>query len=149
MKKQGLKIFLMFCVLAILAVLPVRAQFSNEQTATIPFSFNVGGKTFPAGQYNVKRLNPQSDKAALAITSVDGRMSRVVLTTPILANSVQESAKLIFNRYGGQYFLAQVWTPADATGLELPKSRSEREWARNVGEHAPERVAIALNARRR
>ena len=149
MKKQSLRIFLMFCVLAIVAVSPVEAQSSNEQTATIPFSFNVGGKTFPAGEYSVKRLNPQSDNAALAITSIDGRMSKVVLTTPVLASRVQESAKLIFNRYGEQYFLAQVWTPADATGLELPKSRSEREWARNAGEHAPERKAIALNARRK
>lgn len=149
MKKQSLRIFLMFCILAILAVSPVEAQSSKEQTAVIPFSFNVGGKTFPAGEYRVERLNPQSDKAALAITSADGRMSKVVLTTPVVANRAQESAKLIFNRYGEQYFLAQVWTTADSTGLELPKSRSEREWARNVGEHAPERKAIALNARRR
>jgi hypothetical protein len=149
MKNYSLRIFLMFSFLAILTTASAYAQSSNEQTANIPFSFIVGSKTFPAGEYKVVRLNPQSDKAALAIKSADGRLNKIVLTTPIQANEVSERAKLIFNRYDDQYFLVQVWTPADNTGLELPKSRSERTLARHAGENRAERVAIALGARRR
>lgn len=149
MKKQSLRIFLIFGLLAILAPLSAHAQSSKELTANIPFSFNVADKTFPAGEYSVTRLNPQSDKAALAIKSVDGRMSKVVLTNTVWADKAQATAKLIFNRYGDQYFLSQIWTIADNTGLELPKSRNERTLARNAGERAPERTTIALNASRK
>jgi cytolysin (calcineurin-like family phosphatase) len=148
MKKQHLRIFLMFSVLLILAAMSVHAQSSNRQTANIPFSFNVDGKTFSAGLYSVTRLNPQSDKAALAIKSADGNMSKVVLTVPVQAGEAQESAKLVFSRYGEEYFLSQVWTPADNTGLELPKSRAEKTLARNI-KAAPERTTIALNSHRR
>jgi hypothetical protein len=149
MKKQSLRIFLMFGLLAILAISSAHAQSVSEMTANIRFSFTIADKTFPAGEYSVTRLNPASDKAALMIKSADGRMSKIVLTVPIQAGRAQESAKLIFNRYGEQYFLAQVWTPADNTGLELSRSRAERSLARNAGQHEPERTTVALNSRRK
>jgi hypothetical protein len=149
MKKQVLRIFLIFGVFAILAASPASAQTSQAQTADVPFGFSVGGKTFPAGHYSVTRLNPQSDKAALLIKSMDGRLSKIVLTTPIQAARAQEKARLVFSRYEDQYFLSEVWTPATNTGLELPKSRSERSLARHAGDKRGERVAIALNTRRR
>ena len=149
MKKQSLRIFLMLCVLAITAVSSAQAQSASELTATIPFSFTAGSKTFPAGEYRVERLNPRTDPAALAIKSADGRMSRIVLTTPVQGAETQQSAKLVFVRYGEQYFLAQIWTLGDKAGHELPKSRNERMLARNAGEKPTERVAIALNTRRR
>jgi hypothetical protein len=149
MKKQSLRIFLMCSVVAILAVSSARAQSISEQTADIPFSFTIGDKVFPAGEYSVRRLNLASDKIVLMIQSTDGRMSRIVQTTPVEGARPKEQSRLFFNRYGDQYFLAQVWTVGDRTGLELRRSRSERTLALSVGEHAPERQAIALNPRRR
>ncbi len=149
MKKQNFRILLMLGLLSIIAVSSAHAQSNNEQQANIPFSFTIAGQIFPAGEYRVTRLNPQSDKAALAIKSVDGRMSRIVLTMPVQSGKPQETAMLVFSRYDDQYFLSQVWMSADNTGLELPKSRSERTLARNIGEPAPKQTAIALNPRRR
>jgi hypothetical protein len=37
--------------------------------------------------------------------------------------------KLVFNRYGEQYFLSKIWAPFSDTGRELTKSRLEREVA--------------------
>ncbi|HEX8890259.1 MAG TPA: hypothetical protein VF779_13965 [Pyrinomonadaceae bacterium] len=149
MKKQNLRNILMFSLFAILAVASVHAQSSREQTANIPFSFTVADKTFPAGEYRIERLNPSSDKAAIAIKSADGHLSKIVLTMPVQSNVTRENAKLVFNHYGDQYFLAQVWTPADNTGLAVPESKMERSLARNSGQQRePERTAIALNARR-
>lgn len=145
MKKQNLRIFLMFGLFAILAVANAHAQTSRVQKANIPFSFTVADQTFPAGEYIVERVNPSSDKAALAIKSADGRMNRIVLTIPVQAGRTQENARLVFNHYGDHYFLAEVWTPADNTGMALPQSRSERSLARNGGHRAPEQTTIALN----
>lgn len=149
MTKQNLRNILMFSLFAILAVASVHAQTRMEMRANIPFSFNVGDKTFPAGEYNVTRLNPSSDKAVIAIKSEDGRLSKIVLTMPVLSNVTRETAKLVFNHYGDQYFLAQVWTPADNTGLAVSESKTERSLARNNGQQRePERATIALNTRR-
>lgn len=150
MRKQSLRIFLMLGLFAILAVSSAQAQSGKEMKASIPFSFTVADKTFPAGEYSIERLNPASDKAAIVVKSADGRMSRIVLTENIRAAEAPERAGLVFNRYDDQYYLAQVWTAADNNGLELPKSRSERALARNrAGERAPERTTIALSARRK
>jgi hypothetical protein len=155
MKKQSLRMVVILSFLVILSVSSAHAQSSREMTAKIPFSFIVANKTFPAGEYRVTRLNPQSDKAALAIKSLDGRLNKIVMAMPVQASAPNESAKLVFTRYEDQYedqyFLSQIWTPANNTGLELPVSRSERKLlARNLaGERAPERTTIALTARRR
>ncbi|MBA2734587.1 MAG: hypothetical protein H0U54_17130 [Acidobacteria bacterium] len=149
MKKQNFKTLLMLGLLSILAVSSASAQSNHEQQANIPFSFAIAGQIFPAGAYRITRLNPQSDQAALSIKSVDGRMSRIVLTMPVQSGKPNETAMLVFKHYGNQYFLSQVWMTADTTGLELPKSRSELTLARNIREPAPKQTAIALNPRRR
>lgn len=146
MTKQSLRIFVMFSLFAVLAVASIHAQSSREQTANVPFSFAVVNQTFPAGEYRIERLNPSSDKAAIAIRSADGHLSKIVLTTPVQSSETRESARLVFNRYGDRYYLAQVWTPADDTGLAVPESKSERQLARERRE--PERATVALNTRR-
>jgi hypothetical protein len=151
MKKQSLAMALIFSVLMMLAVPSTQAQYADEISAKIPFSFLVGNKTFPAGEYSVTRLNPESATAALAIRSADGHMSKVVLITPVQAARTQERARLVFTRYEDQYFLSQIWTPADNTGFELRKSRGERTLLARMpaGERAPQRTVIALDTRHR
>ena len=149
MKKQSLRIFVILSFLAIFAASTAHAQSGGEQTANVPFSFSVGGRTFPAGTYSVRRLNPQSDRTALSVRSADGRAGKIVLTLPVQSGAARESAKLVFNRYGHQYFLSQVWTTADNAGLELPRSRAERALEQSGVEGAPERLTVALNPRRK
>ncbi|MDQ3818741.1 MAG: hypothetical protein M3362_13825 [Acidobacteriota bacterium] len=149
MKRANLRIFLMLGLFAILATGSLQAQTRKEMTASIPFSFNVGDKSFPAGEYNVARLNPQSDKAVIAIKSEDGHLSRIVLTMPVQASKAQDGARLVFNRYGDQYYLAQVWAHPDDTGLQLLQSKSEQTIARRQTEGKPEQTTVALNVRRK
>ena len=150
MKKLYVSIFLLFGLFAILAATaPARAQSVQEQTANITFTFNVGDKTFPAGLYRVRQLNPASDRVALEIKSEDGRLSKIMLTSFVRPGKNTEQARLVFTRYGEQYFLTTVWTHAQDEGLALPTSRSERTLARKAEERAPERMSIALGRRSR
>jgi hypothetical protein len=145
MKKLYPHIFLLFGLFAILAATaPARAQSVREQTASIPFAFNVGDQTFPAGTYRVRQLNPASDRAALEIKSADGRLGKITLTSFVHSGKAEEQPRLVFTRYGEQYFLAQVWTQAQDGGLALPTSRSERALARKARERAPESASVAL-----
>src|SRR6266404_7699939 len=113
MKKQALKTFTMWSLLLMLTAVSVVAQ-SERSKITIPFSFIVGEKTLPAGEYTLEPNRRDSDRFWL-FQSRDGRTSCLSTTMPVRANQTQEETKLVFHRYGDQYFLSQIWTPGGAT----------------------------------
>ncbi len=108
----------------------VAAQ-SERSKITIPFSFIVGEKTLPAGEYTVEPNRRDSDQFWL-FQSKDGRTSSLFATMPVRANQTQEGSKLVFHRYGEQYFLSQIWTAGANSGRELLMPRLERELAKNA-----------------
>ena len=99
--------------------------------ANIPFSFNVGKVSLPAGKYTVTVVNPSSDRKALQIRSADGRSSAVVLTTGVIG-SVSDNAKLVFDRYGDRYFFALAQMAGDETSLAAIKSNAEKAERRMI-----------------
>ena len=129
MKKQALKNFTVFSLLLMLTAVSVAAQ-SERTKVIIPFSFIVGEKTFPAGEYTVEPSRRDFDKVWL-VQSKESDTSAFFTTIPVRANQTQEEAKLIFRRYGDQYFLWQIWTPGGDTGRELVMPRLERQLAKN------------------
>ncbi len=124
MKKQVLKIFSMLSLAVTLAVAAVYANPAGRLKANIPFDFSVGNETLPAGVYTVA---PMTMSGVLRIRREDGREAVLIQTHGVQARREQDQTKLVFRRYGDQYFLAQVWTAGDSNGRELGKSRTERE----------------------
>ncbi len=124
MKKQVLKIFSMLSLAVTLAVAAVYANPAGQLRANIPFDFSVGNETLPAGVYTVA---PMTTSSVLLIRRKDGREGVLIHTHGVQARREQNQTKLVFRRYGDQYFLAQVWTAGDSDGRELSKSRTERE----------------------
>jgi hypothetical protein len=143
MKKQALKNFTMFSLLLMLTVVSVAAQSERSKITNIPFSFIVGGKTLPAGEYTVEPNRRDFDKVWL-VQSRDGRTSCLFTTMPVRANQTQEETKLVFHKYGDQYFLSRIWTPGGNTGRELLMPRLERELAKNGIER--EKVVVTRGA---
>src|SRR5262245_5323155 len=97
MKKQ----ILIMMLLIVTGVVGANAQTSQrkELRANIPFAFNVGQASLPAGEYTVVVINPSSDRKALRIRSADGHLNAIV---QVMTETRKEhdQAKLIFNRYG-------------------------------------------------
>jgi hypothetical protein len=120
-----------------LAAPAVQAQ-SGMQVANIPFQFNVGKAALPAGEYHVKQMNTST----LMIQSKDGHRAAVALVTVVSSSKEGDKGKLVFNRYGTQYFLSKVWTAGSREGSELVKSRAEIEVAKNSS--APESTKVAI-----
>jgi hypothetical protein len=102
------------------------AQTSGAQRviASIPFAFNVGKTTLPAGKYTITVLNPASDRKTLQIRSLNGRASAIVLTTTSNGHA-SDNAKLVFERYGDEYFFSQAQMAGNET-LAALRSRSNR-----------------------
>ena len=52
----------------------------------------------------------------------------------VRASETQERGKLVFHKYGDQYFLSQIWRTGENGGRELRMAHKERELAKNVVE---------------
>lgn len=96
---------------------------STLVTADIPFDFIVGDQTLPSGKYIVRSAS--DDGKALKISSRDGESSVVRLTNVADEKTKRRMARMVFHRYGQQYFLAEVWT-GDTYGRQLLKCKRER-----------------------
>ena len=116
-------------VAAFVAVTAGYAQSTARLTGNIPFEFRVGSSVLPAGEYEII---PSSSPRTLLVRAEDGKAAIVAL--PNTAEKLQAPAdsKLVFNRYGNTYFLSQVWHAGISRGYEMPKSKAEREMARNA-----------------
>jgi len=96
----------------------------------IPFDFVVGGKTFAAGEYFFERVQSGSGDAIVAMRGADGRTKVVRLSHSVQTRNPKGEVTLLFNRYGNQSFLEQVWPAGATTGRQLTKSHSERKLER-------------------
>ena len=132
--KRHLNILTALVMLVGILAVEARAQTASSQrlTANIPFAFNVGNKTLPAGKYTITLLSSTSDRKVIQLRSADGRSSAMVLTLRVNAKT-SENARIVFRRYGDSYFFAQAQLADDPTSLNTPKSRTERAQERALG----------------
>jgi hypothetical protein len=89
----------------------------------IPFAFTAGGVHLPAGYYHISH---PGDPYFVLIQRDDGRARALVYVHPS-ASKFGESTKLVFNKYGDQYFLSQVVTEPDQQVHQCFKSPREKE----------------------
>jgi hypothetical protein len=145
MKKQTLRRFTGLSFLLMLTAVTVSAQSERIRVTNIPFSFIVEEKTLPAGEYTLEPNRKGSDYVWL-VQSRDGHATALFATMPVRASETQEEARLIFQRYGDQYFLSQVWEPGESAGRALIKSKRERSLERQREKIAMTRETVTLTA---
>jgi len=117
-------------VFAVVAFLAATAGYSQSTlVGKIPFEFRVGNSILPAGEYE---LTHGSAPQILRIRSASGNTAVMTLVNAAETLHAPKECKLVFNRYGNTYFLSQVWRAANNRGIELPKTKAEREVARNA-----------------
>lgn len=101
------------------------ATAQEQMAVNIPFDFVAGNKTLPAGEYYVRSAD--AGRTLLLVDRRDSSASAFVPTIGAIAKEAQSQSKLVFNRYGDRYFLAQVWSQGYLQGRQLLKSDRERE----------------------
>jgi hypothetical protein len=115
------------------------AQAQEPMVVNVPFDFVAGDKTLPAGEYAIKTVG---SARTLVLTDSKAAVSAVVNTNPAVLSEPQSQSKLVFNRYGDRYFLAQVWTAGYASGRQLIKSDGEKEMAQSAKLETRGQVAL-------
>jgi hypothetical protein len=138
MKHQILKTIAILGLFFMLAMTSVSAQTTGKVEVKIPFDFTAGKATFKAGTYSIKRVS---------IRSLDGKTTKLIdAPLAIGARDSKAGERLVFNQYGDQYFLSQVWVEADS-GRQLFTSGAEKKVAQEYklahNNEKPQRVEIA------
>jgi hypothetical protein len=131
MKRQA---YTLIATMVLVGSMAVAAEAQNNgrtrMTARIPFEFSVGDKTMPAGNYTVSQINPASDRVVLQLRNQDGDAT-AMLQMNAVTGEAPETAKLVFRRYGSQYFFAEAWIDGLSAGLQAPTPRTERSLCGN------------------
>jgi len=146
MMKKALMVLFSCFSLAFMVAAPVSAQEPGTVIrVTIPFEFNVRGKTLPAGRYEISRISDASE--TLGVYNRAAHKELVFETDSIETRSPHRDGQLMFHRYGDTYFLYEIWAPGSDMGHELPRSRAERKLEHQAANQnrRPEMVALAVD----
>jgi hypothetical protein len=121
----------------------VFGQMTSSQQlmkVNIPFAFGVQDQSLPAGQYLVVTVTPER---SIRIVSANGKHSAIVNTLPNYAKEPSSNSRLVFHRYGNEYFLAEVWTAGQDVARNPLSSKKAMESASN-GERPEAFTVVAL-----
>jgi hypothetical protein len=106
--------------------LPSGAQELDKLKATVPFSFSVGDKELAPGNYLIKKAG---DSGPLIIRNEDTGAQQVVFGIPLDSGHTGKHERLVFERYGSEHFLSQIWFSGDEDGQELVRGVNEKRAA--------------------
>ena len=140
--KKLMSIAMMIVLVGALAVTATYAQSADTLSVNIPFAFTVANRTFPAGDYSVRR---SIQGATVVMELRDAGNKRIYLTTDaVQSRDIQPKSMLVFHRYGEQYFLSQVWIEGRSAGQALRKTGAERALQREFAKKQTKGETIAV-----
>jgi hypothetical protein len=100
-------------MIAILVLVGSLAAAAGAQTVrhaqvrvSIPFQFNAGNTTMPAGDYLVRQLNTDSGAATLQLSRKDGSANVIINMIGSIGDG-QAMTNVLFRRYGDQYYFGK------------------------------------------
>lgn len=122
MKKQIVTTAILVGCLIAVGVSSAQAQIISPVRANIPFSFFVGEKLLPAGEYTIREQVP----GMMKIQRDDGKDAAFFITVGHQKSSSPKTSDLVFNRYGNKTFLTRVEVEGNRDDAELVKSKLEK-----------------------
>lgn len=119
--------FVAVCFLALnLSPASAAPVFGFRIKADIPFDFQVGKKKMPKGDYIIESI---TETGAIVIRKEKGGKAVNVMTVKD-KHTDKHKSKLMFRRYGDQYFLARIWDGSSETVLKIEKTSAEKKVAK-------------------
>src|SRR3954453_23230938 len=95
---------------------------SLRMQANIPFNFQIGTVSMPAGEYVLNQSG-----SMLTVRNKSGKQTVFSLTGPGRDRDHTATSTLAFRQYGDKHFLATIWNQDLSHAYALPKSKWEKE----------------------
>lgn len=111
---------LLACTFAATALVSHAFAQAQAMQVNVPFAFHNGSQRLPAGVYRVEK---ESNNVIL----LRGESRSGFAMTHLKIAKTASTGKVIFNRYGDQYYLSEIWPTGSETGQQCVKSRQEKE----------------------
>ena len=110
------------CLLASFAAAGTVSAQEHSAKATIPFNFNVGDRWVPAGRYKITL--DMTNPSVIFIHSEDGKIALLAVTQSDEPRS--GAGRLVFTKYGDQYFLHEILCSRCGMNLAFAGSKHEK-----------------------
>jgi hypothetical protein len=98
-------------------------SFAQSRTvqAKVPFDFTVGNKLLPSGMYTIQ----EKSTGLILIKNHDTAIAMMSLVVPD-GNKTAGGGKLIFHKYGSQYFLSEILCDSADLNVRVHVSKTEK-----------------------
>jgi len=116
---------LAICI-ALLTSVATSQTSPGDMVVNVPFAFVTSGQRLPAGHYIVKAVDQDH------IRIFNSQTVGLYVSTHAAARSTSDGSKLVFHRYGDEYFLSSLWITGSQTGRELFHSKAEIELSKRL-----------------
>jgi hypothetical protein len=126
MKKLAYRLLTLAGLMVTMLVASANAQVARSITADIPFNFVVKDIVLPAGKYFLEPIRLEGAEI-IKVRNANAHIKAIVMTQLETARANQAGVRLVFNRYGDQYFLSQIMGFEENVLFQLPKSRIEAD----------------------
>ena len=120
MKRNSISHSSLLVLSLLLTVTGAHAQ--SAARANVPFAFKVGTRQMPAGTYTIK-----SDIGSNVITVHNVQNGTSAMALGRRESPARTSDKLIFHRYGSQYFLTAILGGKGSEAMVFPTTSQEKE----------------------
>ncbi len=106
----------------LLTISAANAQSSEPVRAHVPFAFTVQHQTLPAGDYDFTYMN-SAQRLLIARRSAEGG---AIFVHPQPTQGTEGPGRLVFECYGEDCQLRQVWSGSTAMGLQFAQPKKEQ-----------------------
>lgn len=134
----------LFVLASLITAGTAKAQDHAVQ-ATVPFNFTVSGSIVPAGTYTIR--SSATSPNVLNVTAREKSIHILVMGQTDSSDPGTDN-KLVFHKYGNQYFLSEIRSGASSMNIHFPTSKLEkraRQQRQEAGLRVNDNVLIALN----
>ncbi len=102
--------FTIISILTLLAVASAHGQTGIILSANVPFGFEAGGTSFPAGAYQFK-LTP--GEQTFVISGAKGGETKLPIIARLGGPSLFKDTGLVFDAFEGHHVLSELWIPGE------------------------------------
>ncbi len=117
----------------------------RQVKATVPFNFTVNNSWLPAGTYTIGSNSDTPNLLSIRDRAKSVHILAMGLTDP---RDSEKVGKLVFHRYGNQYFLSEIRCGSASMNVHFPATKLEkkaRTQTQEAGLRVNDDVLIALN----
>ncbi len=126
-----------------LGLVPLASGQVASMLVDVPFAFHDASHSFSAGQYLVQS---RGDNIVLLRSMVTDRLG-FSMTQGELRGKALEQGKLVFHKYGEQYFLSDIWLADRTLGRQVLMGKVEKQLRKALPKQRSANSEIALNER--